>query len=69
MSPDDWKDVLTANWHREVRMAAGIDGGVVMLGQRTSKMTKEQMAELIDLMLAFGAERGVIWTHLGVATV
>ena len=28
-------------------------------GQRTSKMTKSEMTELIELMMAFGAERGV----------
>lgn len=63
MSKEDWKDVLTANWKREQRIAQGIDGGIVMLGQRTSKMSKAQMSELIELMYAFGAERGVIWSH------
>ena len=63
MSKEDWKDVLTANWKREQRIAQGIDGGIVMLGQRTSKMTMAQMSELIELMYAFGAERGVIWSH------
>jgi hypothetical protein len=62
MPPGDWKDVLTASFKREQRIAAGIDGGFVMLGQRTSKMTLSDMSDLIELMTAFGSERGVRWT-------
>lgn len=62
MPPRDWKDVLTAFLKREQRMAAGIDGGFVMLGQRTSRMTLSDMSDLIELMTAFGSERGVRWT-------
>jgi hypothetical protein len=62
MPPGDWKDVLTASFKREQRIAAGIDGGFVMLGQRTSKMTLSDMSDLIELMTAFGSERGVKWT-------
>jgi hypothetical protein len=42
-------------------------GGFVMLGQRTSKMTIGEMADLITLGHAFGASNGVIWrrTSLG----
>ena len=49
MTPDDWKDVLTAAFKREtVRLAMGLDGGVVMLGQRTSKFTKAELKELTN---------------------
>lgn len=60
---DDCKDIMTAALTKHHRMAQGIDGGVVFLGMRTSKMTKDQMIELIELMYAFGAERGVKWTE------
>ena len=44
---DDWKDLITAlvakTKKQEQRMAPGLDGGVVMFGQRTSKMTIPQM--------------------------
>lgn len=49
---DDWKDLITAMVAKakkqEQRMAPGLDGGVVMFGQRTSKMTVRQMVEVID---------------------
>ncbi|EEC8586088.1 recombination protein NinB, partial [Escherichia coli] len=39
-----------------------IDGGVVMLGVRTSKMRKASMTELIEIMFWFGSERNVRWS-------
>jgi hypothetical protein len=60
MEPDDWKDVLTAAFRGEtVRLAMGLNGGVVMLGQRTSKFTKAQFSEWIEFLHATAADRGV----------
>ena len=60
MAPDDWKDVLTAAFKREtVRLAMGLDGGVVMLGQRTSKFTKAEFSEWTEFLYATAAARGV----------
>jgi hypothetical protein len=59
LTPEEWKDVLTASLYQEQRIAAGIRGGFVMLGRRTSKMTVKQMVELIDFIEAFAAEQGV----------
>ncbi len=63
VSPEEVKDILTAGLKREMRMAQGIDGGMVILGQRTSKMTVRQLAELIELAHAFGTQRGVEWSR------
>ena len=60
MVPDEWKDVLSAAFRGEqARLAAGLDGGVVMLGLRTSKMGKREFAEFIDFLGAVAADRGV----------
>lgn len=60
MAPEDWKDVLTAAFKREtVRLAMGLDGGVVMLGQRTSKFTKAEFSEWTEFLYATAAARGV----------
>lgn len=64
VSPEEVKDILTAGLKREMRMAQGIDGGMVILGQRTSKMTIRQMTELIELAHAFGTQRGVEWSRI-----
>lgn len=62
VSPEEVKDILTAGLRRETRMAMGLDGGMVLLGQRTSKMTVRELSELIELAHAFGAEKGVRWS-------
>ncbi len=62
LSPEAWKDVLTAAQHAQ-RAVPGIDGGVVMLGHRTSKMNKAQLSELVELIYAFGADHDVIFTE------
>jgi hypothetical protein len=58
LSADDWKDVFTAALKRS-RVVPGLDGGFVVLGQRTSDMTKDEMGQLLDLIDAFAAEHGV----------
>lgn len=63
MSEEDWKDVLTASLRHNQRVAKGIDGGFVPLGMRTSKMPKPLFCQLIELMYAFGAERGIVWSE------
>jgi len=60
MTPDDWKDLLSAAFRQEtVRVAMGLDGGMVMLGQRTSKFTKRQFSEWLEFLHATAVARGV----------
>ncbi len=61
--PEDWKDVFSAALTREQRVAQGIDGGVVMLGRRTSRMRKAEFSELIELIYAYGSEHDVEWSE------
>ena len=60
---DDWKDMITAlvakSKKQEQRTAPGIGGGVVMFGQRTSKMRVAEMVEVIEAIYWFGTEQGV----------
>lgn len=66
LSSEDWKDVLTASLRR-TRVVPGIDAGsFVPLGMRTSQMTKAELAELIELIYAFGAEHKVRFRELEV---
>lgn len=61
LTPDDWKHVFTAALSKQ-DVVPGIEGGFVVLGKATSKMTKSEMAELQTLIEAFGAQRGVKFT-------
>lgn len=58
LTPDEWKDVFSASLKKQ-KVVPGIDGGFVVCGQRTSKMTVAEHSDLMTLMEAFGAERGV----------
>ncbi len=58
LDADDWKHVFTASLKQQ-RTVPGIDGGFVVLGQSTSKMSKAEMGDLMTLIEAFGAQRGV----------
>jgi hypothetical protein len=58
LTSEEWKDVFTAAL-RKSRVVPGINGGFVVLGLRTSSMTKTEMTELLDLIDVFAAERGV----------
>lgn len=65
LSAEDWKDVFTASL-RKARVVPGIDAGsFVPLGMRTSDMTKHEMGELLDLIDAFAAEQGVVFSVEG----
>ena len=66
LDAEAWKDMATAALKRQ-RVVLGIDGGFVVLGQRTSRMTKAEMSELVDFLRAFGDQRAVKWskTSLG----
>ena len=59
LTPEDFKDLCSASLRR-YQVVPGIDPGtVVPLGMRTSQMTKQEMTDLLELVIAFGTERGV----------
>ena len=61
LTPDEYKDILTAGFQQEhVRLAMGLDGGVVMLGLRTSKMPKKKFGDFLTFLHATAIARGVV---------
>lgn len=61
LTADEYKDILTCAFEKEVnpRLAAGFDGGVVMLGRRTSKFGKKKFSEWYEWLMAAAALKGV----------
>jgi hypothetical protein len=63
LTTDKWKALfmdaigIPADWE------PGINGGVVNVGYRSSRLTKEQMSDMIEQMYSYGAEHGVEWTE------
>ena len=58
LTAEEWKDVFSASLKKQ-KVVPALDGGFVVCGQRTSKMTKSEFSDLIELIQAFSAERGV----------
>ena len=59
LEPDDWKDILTAAFEQDARVAEGLNGGFVFLGQRTSQFTKAKFSAFLEFLHATAVERGV----------
>lgn len=61
LTPEEYKDILTCAFEGEVnpRLAAGFNGGVVMLGRRTSKYGKKKFSEWYEWLMAAAALKGV----------
>ena len=58
----DWKNVLSAVFLRETRIAA-YDGAVVSLGASTSQFNRRQFSEYIEFLYSVGAEHDVEWSE------
>lgn len=60
LTSEEWKDILSAAFNQEhVRTAVGLNGGLVMLGMRTSVMSKKRFSEFVEFIQAIAADRGI----------
>lgn len=59
LSTEDWKHIFTASLKR-MDVVPNLEGtGFVALGLSTSRMSKREFSDLLELVNAFAAERGV----------
>ena len=61
LSKEEWRDLIIASWRKQ-KVVRGLNGGLVFLGQRSSKLKVKEMSEVMELAFAFGSERGVVFT-------
>lgn len=61
-TPEDWKAIFMNACGWEVQFIAGLDGRPFPQGFRSSRLTKQQMGDLIDFIQAYGDQHGVVWT-------
>lgn len=65
LSKEEWKDLLSAAFTKETaRVAPGINGGMVLLGERTSQFKKQQFSDFLEFIHATAAEREVDLNYL-----
>lgn len=58
-TPETWKALVMHACGHEVQWLPGLTGEPFPIGFRSSKLTKAQMAELLEWIEAYGAEHGV----------
>lgn len=58
LSEEEWKDVFSAAVSK-TKVVPGIDGGFVVCGQSTSKMSMKKFSQMLEVIHAFGASRGI----------
>jgi len=68
LSPDDWKRLMVAAFEREKKRGArvfpSIDGqGIDMIYSRTSRMSKQEMGELIDFATSWALDNDIRLSH------
>lgn len=64
LNTEDWKLVFLDALKRELRIVPNITGnGFVNLGRSSSDLTKAEFSDLIEIINAFGAEHGVVFSH------
>jgi len=62
LDAESWKHIFSSSLKKQ-DVVPNLDGtGFVVLGISTSRMTKREMSDLLELIHAFGAERGVVWS-------
>lgn len=61
LDPESWKHLFTSSL-KKMDVVPNLDGtGFVAMGLSTSKMTKSEFSGLIELIMAFGTDKGVIF--------
>lgn len=66
LTSDDWKNIFSASLRKQ-RTERGLDGEWVVMGQSTRAFSRQEMSDMLELIHAFGAERGVRFTAPEVA--
>jgi hypothetical protein len=60
--PETWKALFMNACGYAVQFETGLSGEPFPIGFRSSRLTKQQMSELIEFILAWGSENGVAWS-------
>jgi hypothetical protein len=64
LTPDVWKALFMHSLDHAQRFEMALDGnGMVPVGFRSSRLTKAQMGDLIELIYEYGARHDVQWSE------
>lgn len=63
LTPDDWKLVFLDALKGELRIVPNIAGNGFVNLRRSSDLSKEEMSGMMELIAAFGAEHGIVFSN------
>jgi len=64
LTPDVWKALFLHSLDHAQRFEMALDGkGMVPVGFRSSRLTKQQMSDLIETIYEYGSRHGVEWSE------
>lgn len=62
LSTEDWKVLFLSALKQEMRMVQNLNGnGFITLGRSSSELSREEMSNLLELIMAWGAEHQVVF--------
>ena len=61
--PEVWKCLFMAACGHQVAFETGLDDRPFPIGFQSSRLSKNEMADLITFVLQWGDEQGVIWSN------
>jgi len=62
LDEDKWRQLFVANLLSQ-DSAPGLDGETVFFGPSSRNLPKEVFSDLIELVMAFGSNHGVVWSE------
>ena len=61
-TPDQWKVIFMQACGRDVQFIPALDGqGFIPWGQRSSDLSKQEMTDLIEFIMSWGTQNGVVF--------
>lgn len=61
-NPETWKLVFMQALGHEIQFEMGLDNKPFPIGHSSSKLSKAEMSDLIEVIYAYGSQHGVVWT-------
>lgn len=62
LSTEDWKLIFMDALNREMRIVPNLEGnGFVNLGRSSSNLSKAEMSDLLELIMAWGAQNAIVF--------
>ena len=63
LTTETWKVLFMAEAGFKCRFELSLDGmGVVPVGFRSSRLNKAEFSDLLECVMAYGSQHGVLWT-------